>query len=568
MMNRIYILLLAITIVACTSSEQNKVEIQGPVGDSAMVVSAHPIATQIGLEILRKGGNAVDAAIATQFALAIVFPEAGNIGGGGFMIYREAKGSVYALDYREKAPLKASRDMFLDQDGNVIDNLSVRGHLASGVPGSVDGMIEAHKKFGSLPWKDLVQPSIDLASKGFVLTEFSASNLNNIQEGLKKYNVTPPDFLTGEFHGGDSIRWINFARTLERIRDNGRAGFYEGETAQQLVDEMDRGKGLITLEDLKNYKSRWLEPLRGKYKDYNVISMPPPSSGGIALIQMLKSVESLPLKDWGHNHAETIHAMTEAQRRAFADRSVYLGDPDFTKVPTEELISDLYIQERMKTFDQAKATRSKDVREGKLVKEPTETTHISIVDRFGNAVAVTTTLNDWFGSRVFVNESGYFLNNEMDDFSTKPGVPNIYGVTGGEANKIEPGKTMLSSMTPTIIEKDGKVVMVVGSPGGSRIITAVYQVILNVLEHDMGMQEAVDARRLHSQWLPDSLFMETGALSQQDSLSLLEKGHVVRPITDFHATFIGRVGAILVLPDGKFEGGADGTRGDDFAAGY
>jgi gamma-glutamyltranspeptidase/glutathione hydrolase len=568
MMNRIYILLLAITIVACTSSEQSKVDIQGPIGDSAMVVSAHPIATRIGLDILRKGGNAVDAAIATQFALAIVFPEAGNIGGGGFMIYREANDGVHTLDYREKAPMKANHDMFLDKDGKVIDNLSVKGHLASGVPGSVDGMIEAHKKFGSLPWKDLVQPSIDLASNGFVLTEFSASNLNKIQEGLKKYNVTPPDFLTGEFHGGDSIRWTNFSKTLERIRDNGRAGFYEGETAQQLVDEMVRGKGLITLEDLKNYKSRWLEPLRGKYKDYTVISMPPPSSGGIAMIQMLKSVESLPLKDWGHNHAETIHAMTEAQRRAFADRSVYLGDPDFTKVPTKELISDLYVQERMKSFDPAKATRSKDVREGKLVKEPTETTHISIVDRFGNAVAVTTTLNDWFGSRVFVNESGYFLNNEMDDFSIKPGVPNIYGVTGGEANKIEPGKTMLSSMTPTIIEKDGKVVMVVGSPGGSRIITAVYQVILNVLEHDMGMQAAVDARRLHSQWLPDSLFMETGALSQQDSLALLEKGHVIRPITDFHATFIGRVAAILVLQNGKLEGGADGTRGDDFAAGY
>jgi gamma-glutamyltranspeptidase/glutathione hydrolase len=568
MMNRVYILLLAITIVACTSSEPIKVAVVGPIGDSAMVVSAHPVATQIGLDILRKGGNAVDAAIATQFALAIVFPEAGNIGGGGFMIYREAKGNAYALDYREKAPLKASRDMFLDEEGNVIDDLSVRGHLASGVPGSVDGMIEAHKKFGSLPWKDLVQPSIDLASKGFVLTEFSASNLNSIQEGLKKYNVTPPDFLVGEFHGGDSIRWTNFAKTLERIRDNGRAGFYEGETAQQLVDEMARGKGIITLEDLKNYKSRWLEPLRSKYKEYTIISMPPPSSGGIALVQMLKSVETLPLKDWGHNHAETIHAMTEAERRAFADRSVYLGDPDFTKVPTQELISDLYVQERMKSFDPEKATRSKDIREGRLGKEPTETTHISIVDRHGNAVAVTTTINDWFGSRVFVNESGYFLNNEMDDFSTKPGVANIYGVTGGEANKIEPGKTMLSSMTPTIIEKDGKVLLVVGSPGGSRIITAVYQVILNVLEHDMGMQEAVDARRLHSQWLPDSLYMEAGALSQQDSLALLEMGHVVRPIKDFHATFIGRVAAILVLSDGRLEGGADGTRGDDFAAGY
>ena len=510
----------------------------------------------------------MDAAIATQFALALVFPEAGNIGGGGFMIYREAKGGVHALDYREKAPWKATRDMFLDKDGKVIEDLSVYGHLASGVPGSVDGMIEAHKKFGSLPWKDLVQPAIDIASKGFVLTKFSASNLNAIQDDLKKYNVTPPDFLIKEFHGGDSIRWTNFAKTLERIRDNGRAGFYEGETAQQLVDEMIQGKGLITLEDLKNYKSRWLEPLQGKYKDYTIISMPPPSSGGIALIQMLKSVEPFPVKDWGHNHAETIHLMTEAERRAFADRSVYLGDPEFTKVPTKELISDLYVQERMKSFDPAKATPSKSIREGKLVKEPTQTTHISIIDRFGNAVAVTTTLNDWFGSRVFVNASGYFLNNEMDDFSTKAGVANMYGVTGGEANKIEPGKTMLSSMTPTIVEKDGKVVMVVGSPGGSRIITAVFQVILNVLEHDMGMQEAVDARRLHSQWLPDSIYMESGALSQQDSLSLLEKGHVVRSIRDFHATFIGRVAAILMLPDGKLEGGADGTRGDDFAAGY
>lgn len=567
-MNRIYILLLAITIVACTSSDRNKEAIVGPIGDSAMVVSAHPLATQIGLEILRKGGNAVDAAIATQFALALVFPEAGNIGGGGFMLYREAGGGVYALDYREKAPMKAHRDMFLDEEGNVIDNLSVRGHLASGVPGSVDGMFEAHRKFGSLPWKDLVQPSIDLASKGFVLTDRAAENLNDIQNGLKKYNVNPPDFLIGEFHGGDSIRWTNFARTLERIRDNGRAGFYEGETAQQLVEEMERGKGIITLEDLRNYKSRWLEPIKSKYKEYTVISMPPPSSGGVALIQMLKSVETLPLKGWGYNNAKTIHAMTEAERRAFADRSVYLGDPDFTHVPVKELISDLYVHERMKSYDPDKATPSKTIREGKVVKEPTETTHISIIDRYGNAVAVTTTLNDWFGSRVFINESGYFLNNEMDDFSAKPGVANIYGVTGGDANKIEPGKTMLSSMTPTIIEKDGKVLLVVGSPGGSRIITAVYQVILNVLEHDMGMQQAVNARRLHSQWLPDSIYMEAGALSQQDSTSLLKMGHVLRPISDFHATFIGRVDAILVRSDGKLEGGADYTRGDDFAAGY
>ncbi|CAN0337064.1 unnamed protein product, partial [Phaeothamnion confervicola] len=380
--------------------------------------------------------------------------------------------------------------------------------LASGVPGSVDGMIEMHTKYGKLSWKELVQPAIDLALNGIVLTKREANNLNAIQQRLVKYNTVSPKHLIGNWNEGDTLRWTELGRTLERIRDEGRKGFYEGKTADDLVAEMKRGKGIITHEDLKSYKSQWVEPLTGNYKNYKIISMPPPSSGGITLIQLLKSIESFDIKDWGHNSAKVIHLYTEAERRSFADRAVHLGDPDFNKISTQQLASDAYIKERMSTFNLDQATPSAEVREGDIMPESTETTHISIIDTDGMAVSVTTTLNNWFGNYVIVAGSGFFLNNEMDDFSIKSGVPNMYGVTGGLKNEIQPNKTMLSSMTPTIIEKNDSLFMVVGSPGGPRIITAVFQTIVNVIDFDLGMQEAVDAKRMHSQWLPDAIFTE------------------------------------------------------------
>ncbi|HMJ68194.1 MAG TPA: gamma-glutamyltransferase [Cyclobacteriaceae bacterium] len=558
-------ILSATTLLALTSCQPEKKREENlttstSAGPHGMVVSAHPIASRVGKEIMQKGGNAIDAAIAVQFTLAVVFPAAGNIGGGGFMMYRTKDGQYHALDFREKAPGKATTAMFLDRSGQVVPNLSTEGHLASGVPGSVDGMVEAHTKFGSLPWKDLLQPAIDLALNGFALTQREAGWMNDYRPTFEKYNTVQPQFLYRPlWKAGDTIRWADLGHTLERIRDNGRAGFYEGKTADDIVAEMKRGKGLISKEDLTNYKSSWRTPITSDYKEYKIISMPPSSSGGVCLIQLLKSVEPYPMKEWGFNSAKSVHLMVEAERRVYADRSKFLGDPEFYKVPLTEMIAPDYNKNRMSSFNESKATPSSDVAPGTITGyESEETTHYSIVDPQGNAVAITTTINGWFGSYVVVSGSGFFLNNEMDDFSSKPGVPNMFGVLGGEANKIEPGKRMLSAMTPTIVEKNGKLHMVLGSPGGSTIITAVFQVILNVTEFGMGMQDAVDAKRVHSQWQPDVIAPEYKAISKDDSLTLVKMGHQFKSRRS-----IGRVDAILIHDDGTLEGGADKTRGDD-----
>jgi gamma-glutamyltranspeptidase/glutathione hydrolase len=561
-MIRLIVLLFALVLVACVTKRPER--IIGLITDSAMVVSAHPIASRVGVEILRKGGHAVDAAIATQFALAVVYPSAGNLGGGGFMVVRNNDKSIATLDYLEKAPGASVTNMYLNEAGEAVDSLSKRGHLASGVPGTVAGLVASYERFGTLPWDELVQPAIDLALNGFELTAREASGLNRIQEDLVIYNtILPSHLVRSEWTAGDKIVHEELGHTLERIRDQGAAGFYAGKTADDLVAEMQRGKGLITHDDLSTYKAIWRAPLTGVYKEWRVISVPPPSSGGVAVLQLLKSVEAYPVASWGHNSVRTSHLMAEAERRAYADRAEYLGDPDFVSVPVEQLTSDLYVDQRMSTFDPQRATPSDEVSADTLaIVESEQTTHLSIVDARGNAVSVTTTLNGGYGSRVVVAGSGFFLNNEMDDFSTKPGTANMYGAIGGEANKIMPHKRMLSSMTPTILEKDGKLFMVVGTPGGTTIMTSVFQTILNVVEHSMSMQEAVTAKRFHFQWLPDTIYYEHGAFSAEDSLSMVGIGHPFKARSS-----IGRVDAILVLQDGRLEGGAD-PRGDDAADGY
>ena len=559
----IYFLLVFCTIIYSCKPKIEQGPILGPVAGKAMVVCAHPLAAETGRRILLQGGNAIDAAVATELALLVSFPEAGNIGGGGFLLFRDSSGRFSALDFREKAPLAATTDMYLDASGEVVSGKSINGHLACGVPGTVDGLWTAHQRFGRLPWADVVQPAIDMARNGVALTSRAAVNLNRIQEDLATYNTVRPTFLMNDWKRGDTLRWDDLASTLEHIRDKGRDGFYRGAVAEALIAEMRRGGGIISQNDLDRYRSRWLEPVSGTYRGYTIWSMPPPSSGGVALLQLLTSVEPYDIGLMGHQTPETIHLLTEAERRVYADRATYMGDPDFYPVPVKALIDKDYNWKRMADFNPEKATPSEQVKEGSLQDETSETTHLSIIDAEGNAVALTTTLNEWFGNKVVVSGAGFFLNDEMDDFSAKPGVPNMFGLLGGEANKIEPGKTMLSAMTPTMVEKDGKLFMVLGSPGGSTIITSVFQVIMNVIDHGMSMQEAVNARRVHSQWYPDLIAPEEAALTAETTERLKALGHTIKPRKTF-----GRVDAIRILPDGRREAGADSSRGDDRALGF
>lgn len=535
-------------------------------GTQGMVVSAHPLASQVGVEILKAGGNAVDAAIAVQFALAVVYPQAGNIGGGGFMVYRSASGEVATLDYRETAPMMASKDMYLDKNGNPIGNLSLAGCLAAGVPGSVDGMYESFQRYSKLRnWRKLIAPAIRLASRGFAITKQEADNLNNLQKDFQQHNTTPPVFIKGQpWKTGELLIQKDLANTLKIISKKGRAGFYEGEIAEKIVSQMRAGDGIISLADLKNYNSIWRKPLITDYRGHQVISMPPPSSGGIALFQLLKMVEPYDLAKYGFHSPEAVHLMIEAERRVYADRATHLGDPDFYDVPVDSLLSPKYIHKRLQSIDFAKASKSSDIQAGKFnTKESEQTTHISIVDKFGNAVSCTTTLNGSYGSKTVVAGAGFLLNNEMDDFSVKPGVPNMYGLVGGEANAIAPRKRMLSSMTPTIITKDDKLFMVVGTPGGSTIITSVFQTIINAIDFNMSARDATFAPRFHQQWLPEHTYIEReGKLPEQTLKKLEAMGH-----TFSERGYIGRVETILVQPNGQLKGAAD-KRGDDHAAGY
>ena len=556
---RILLVILSLFFVSRLSYAQDNTRYK-----KGMVVCATPNASQVGLEILKKGGNAVDAAVAVQFALEVTHPEAGNIGGGGFMVYRSASGKTNTLDFREKGPALARSNMYQDSSGNVIPDMSLYTHQASGVPGSVDGMAEAHHKYGKLKWAELVQPAIDLAHNGFKITQKLASALNRARAQFVKLNPGKTYLLKeAGWKEGDVLIQEDLAKTLELIRDKGREGFYSGPVADKIVAEMKSGNGIMTKSDLENYHSVWRDAITGSYKGYKIITMPPPSSGGIALLQLLHSVEKYPLSRWGHNQDSTMQLIVEAERIVYADRSKYLGDPDFYKVPVDSLLNPAYSDLRMKSFNWDAATPSTAIQPGTFIGyESDQTTHYSIVDAEGNAVSITTTLNDSFGSHIFVNGAGFLLNNEMDDFSSKPGVPNMFGLIGGKANSIQPGKRMLSSMTPTIVEKDGKLFMVVGTPGGATIITSVFQTILNVIEFNMDMQQAVDAKRFHHQWLPDSVEVERGAISTDEKSRLEKKGYKIAD----HGQ-IGRVDAILITKDGYYEGGAD-PRGDDTKSGW
>jgi len=545
------IYLILIHFLGCTNLENEPI---------AAVVSARKEASDIGIAIMAKGGNAFDAMIATDLALSVCYPNAGNLAGGGFFVFRKANGEKGSLDYREKASENATKNMFLDNNRNIIPDKSTLGGMAVGVPGTVAGLFEIYERMATLPWASLVQPAIDLAEKGFVVTKKQENSLNSKRSDFIKVNGNET-FYGYKFKAGDTVKNHAIASTLKIIQKNGKKGFYEGPIAQIIVDKVKKTGGIISLNDMKNYSPVWRDLINFKYKDLDVFSMGPPSSGGICLGQIMKMIEPFSIKEYGHNSLKYIQLLTEAQRRSYADRSEFLGDPDFVSIPQSKLISNNYLKSRMNNFSFDKATSSSEISYGKIFPdESNETTHYSIIDPEGNAVAVTTTLNAGYGSKVYVEKGGFFLNNEMDDFSSKPGTPNMFGLIGSEANSILPEKRMLSSMTPTIIEKKGDISMILGTPGGSTIITSVLQTILNVYEFQMNIQEAVNAPRFHHQWLPDEIRLEP---EKFDHLipNLLNKGYFIKPEKEL----IGRVDALYIDSKGLIQAGAD-PRGDDFAS--
>lgn len=525
------------------------------------VASAHPLASKAGVTAMKKGGNAFDAAIAAQFTLAVVYPGAGNIGGGGFMVARLQSGDLISLDFRETAPASAHKNMYLDSAGNIIEGKSTRTPTASGVPGSVAGILET-LKYAKLPLKDLIDPAIHLANNGFAVTAGEASSLNNLQYEFTKYNSGPTAFHKSiPWKEGDTLIQKDLARTLIRIRDEGTRGFYEGETAKLIAEEAMRGGGYINEGDLKSYKVKWRAPHIFNYKGHQIVTMDLPSSGGIVLHQMLKMIETKPLTENPYLSTQTVQLMVEVERRAYADRAQYLGDADFIKVPVTALTSEKYLAERMKDYTAGIAGKSTEVKPGSIKQESEETTHISIIDKEGNAVAVTTTLNDSYGSKTVVKGGGFLLNNEMDDFSIKPGAPNLYGAIGGDANAIAPGKRMLSSMSPTIVLKNNKPLLVAGTPGGTTIPTSVFQTLVYIIDYNVKTSDAVNLPKFHHQWLPDRIDVENNF--PDSTINALEKmGYSI-----FNRQSIGRTEVIKVLENGHFEAVAD-SRGDDSAEGY
>ncbi len=523
------------------------------------VSSAHPLASMVGAAIMKNGGNAFDAAIATQLTLAVVYPNAGNIGGGGFLLARQTKGDLIGIDYREAAPSKASRDMYLDKYGNAQSNLSQAGHLASGIPGTVAGLF-ATLPYAHFSFSKLIQPAIDIAEFGFVLTERQAAGLNGVRDAILKQSTRPTAFTREtKWKTGDTLIQKELAATLKRIQKDGAIGFYGGETAILLEEEMKRGNGIITQEDMKNYTAKFRIPIEFDYRGHHIISFSPPSSGGILLAQMLKMIEKYPVDSFGFQTAKSVQLLIEAERRAYADRAEHLGDPDYWKVPVKTLTSDAYLGQRMSDYTPDKASSSKIIKAG-VIKESEETTHISIMDAEGNMVSITTTLNGGYGSKTVVGGAGFLLNNEMDDFSAKPGTPNMFGAIGGEANSIQPGKRMLSSMTPTIVLKNNKPFLVIGTPGGTTIPTSVYQGIINIIDFRMSAADAINKPKFHHQWLPDDVMIEKD-FNPKTKKQLEGMGYKIRESGAWSAT------EAIKIVNGKKETAAD-KRGDDSVAGF